>query len=125
VDTKSIGAGQFVIGTTKVRPRVDETFKRDEKMGIYVQLYNFEPDEKTKKPDGSIEYKIVKAGTEESVLDYTEDLSSATGHASQMIIEKLLPLQGLEPGKYELKMKVLDKKRDQTITPTASFTVVS
>lgn len=125
VPTKSIGAGQFVIGTTKVRPRVDETFKRDEKMGIYLQLYNFEPDEKTKKPEGTIQYTIVKAGTDESVLDYTEDLSSATGGAAQMTIEKLLPLQNLEPGKYELKMKVVDKKRDQTITPSATFTVVS
>jgi len=125
VPTRSIGAGQFVIGTTKVRPRVDETFKRDEKMGIYVQLYNFEPDEKTRKPDGTIQYTIVKAGTDEAVLDYTEDLSSATGGASQMVIEKLLPLQSLEPGKYELKMKVVDKKRDQTITPSATFTVTS
>jgi GWxTD domain-containing protein len=125
VPTKSIGAGQFVIGTTKVRPRVDDTFKKDEKMGIYLQLYNFEPDEKTKKPEGSIQYRIVKAGTDESVLDYTEDLSGASGGASQMTIEKLLPLQGLDPGKYELKMKVIDKKRDQTITPTAAFTVVS
>ena len=42
-----------MIGTSKVRPRMGETFKRDEKMGIYLQLYNFEPDEKTKKPDGT------------------------------------------------------------------------
>jgi len=125
VDTRSIGAGPFVIGTTKVRPRVDDTFKRGEKMGISLQLYNFEPDEKTRKPDGSIEYRIVKAGTDESVLDYTEDLTTATGGAAQMTIEKLLPLQGLEPGKYELKMKVIDKKREQTITPSATFTVVS
>jgi len=125
VPTKSIGAGQFVIGTTKVRPRVDETFKRDEKMGIYVQLYNFEPDEKTKKPDGTVQYTIVKAGTDEAVLDYTEELKDQSGAASQVVIEKLLPLQNLEPGKYELKMKVLDRKRDQTITPSATFTVVS
>jgi len=38
VPTKSIGTGQFVIGTSKVRPRMNETFKRDEKLGIYLQL---------------------------------------------------------------------------------------
>ena len=37
VPTKSIGTGQFVIGTSKVRPRVDDIFKRDEKMGIYLE----------------------------------------------------------------------------------------
>ena len=39
--TKSIGTGQFVIGDSKVRPRIDDIFKRDEKMGIYFKLYNF------------------------------------------------------------------------------------
>ena len=43
VPTKSIGTGQFVIGDSKVRPRVDDTFKRDEKMGIYFKFYNFAP----------------------------------------------------------------------------------
>ena len=52
VPTKNIGVGQFVIGSSKVRPRLDDNFKRDEKMGIYLQLYNFQPDEKTQKPNG-------------------------------------------------------------------------
>jgi hypothetical protein len=46
-----------------------------------------------------------------------------TGGASQLIVEKLLPLNSLEPGQYVLKMKVMDKKRNQTVTPTATFTV--
>src|SRR5690242_4146990 len=68
VDTKSIGTGQFVIGATKVRPRVNTTFRRDEKMGIYLQLYYFQTDEKTHKPDGEVQYEIVKNGTNEKVL---------------------------------------------------------
>ena len=52
-----------MIGDTKVRPRVGDTFKRDEKMGIYIQFYNFGPDEKTKKPQGTIEYEIFKSGS--------------------------------------------------------------
>ncbi|MEO8049782.1 MAG: GWxTD domain-containing protein [Acidobacteriota bacterium] len=123
VPTKSIGTGQFVIGTSKVRPRMDETFKRDEKMGIYLQLYNFEPDEKTKKPDGTVEYVITKNGSGEKVFEYTENISTITGGASQVVIEKLLPLQSMEPGEYTLHMKVVDKKRNQTLTPSATFTV--
>jgi len=123
VPTKSIGTGQFVIGTSKVRPRVGDTFKREEKLGIYLQLYNFEPDEKTKKADGSVEYVITKNGSNEKVFEYTEDLSTLGGGASQMVIEKLLPLQSMEPGQYTLRMKVTDKKRNQTLTPSATFTV--
>jgi GWxTD domain-containing protein len=123
VPTRSIGTGQFVIGTSKVRPRLDETFRRDERLGIYMQLYNFEADEKTKKPDGTIEYEIVKNGNNEKVFEYTEELGAVAGGASQVVIEKLLPLQSLEPGQYTLKMKVVDKKRNQTLTPSATFTV--
>jgi len=51
-----------VIGDSKVRPRLDETFHRNEKMGIYVQFYNFQADEKTGKPEGSIQYEILRNG---------------------------------------------------------------
>src|SRR6185369_9034661 len=54
VPTKSIGMGQFVIGTSKVRPRVDDIFKRDEKMGIYFKIYNFGTDGENRIPDGEI-----------------------------------------------------------------------
>ena len=123
VPTKSIGTGPFVIGTSKVRPRVGDTFKRDEKMGIYLQLYNFEPDEKTRKPDGSIEYEIVKNGSNEKVFNFTEEVSTLSGGAAQVVVEKILPLKDLAPGQYTLKMKVVDRKRNQTLTPTATFTV--
>ena len=72
--TKSIGTGQFVIGSSKVRPRLSEQFKRDEKMGIYVQLYNFEPDEKTQKPDGTIEYEVLKNGSNQKVFEFAEEI---------------------------------------------------
>ena len=124
VPTKSIGTGQFVIGDTKVRPRLNDTFERNEKLGIYAQLYNFGPDEKTKKPNGSIQYEIMKNGVEKPVLDYTEELGKIPGASAQQVtIEKLLPLMTLEPGQYTLRMRVVDKNRDQTLTPTASFTV--
>jgi len=123
VPTKSIGNGPFVIGTSKVRPRMGDTFKREEKLGIYLQLYNFEADEKTKKADGTVEYVITKNGSNEKVFEFTEDLSAISGGASQIVIEKLLPLQSMEPGQYTLRMKVVDKKRNQTLTPSATFTV--
>ncbi len=124
VPTRNIGTGQFVIGDTKVRPRLNETFDRNEKLGIYAQFYNFGPDEKTNKPNGSIQYEITKNGSDKAVLDYTEELTSIVGASShQVTVEKLLPLQSLEPGQYTLKMKVVDKNRNQTLTPTANFTV--
>jgi GWxTD domain-containing protein len=125
VPTRSIGTGQFVIGDTKIRPRLNDTFDRSEKLGIYMQLYNFGPDEKTNKPNGSIQYEITKTGTtDKPVLDYTEEVNQIPGASSaQVTVEKLLPLASLDPGQYTLTMKVVDKNRNQTLTPTANFTV--
>jgi GWxTD domain-containing protein len=125
VPTKNIGTGQFVIGTSKVRPRLSEQFKRDEKMGIYVQLYNFSPDEKTQKPDGSVEYEVTKNGSNQKVFEFSEDIGGIeNASANQVTIEKVLPLKNLEPGQYTIRMKVTDRKRNQTVNPTATFTVL-
>ena len=122
---KSIGGGMFAIGDTKVRPRLNNKFNRDEKMGIYLQVYNFAPDEKTQKPSGEIVYEIDKAGTNESVFPaISEDLVGIpNASANQVIVEKLLPLKNLVPGSYTIKVKAVDKKGNQTVQQTAPFTV--
>jgi GWxTD domain-containing protein len=135
--TKSIGTGQFTIGGSKVRPRIGETvadlpsFSRKEKLGVYMQLYNFESDETTHKPDGTIDYEIVKMGATPTaavvpVFSYSEAVKDLKGGgASQVIIEHMLPLADLEPGQYKLTIKATDKLRasSQPVTQTAMFTV--
>jgi GWxTD domain-containing protein len=121
VPTRSIGTGQFVVGTTKVRPRLTDSFRRDEKMGIYVQLYNLGPDEKSSHPNATIQYEVIKTGSNEKVLDFSEPIQQ--GSANQVTVEKLLPLDKMQPGQYQLKMHVFDKNRSQTLTPSANFTV--
>jgi hypothetical protein len=124
VPTRNIGTGQFVIGDSKVRPRLTDSFRRDEKMGIYVQFYNFSPDEKTQKPNGTIEYEIVKNGSNQKVLDFNEEVTALPdASATQVTVAKLLPLKSLDPGQYTLRLKVTDKNRNQVLTPTAIFTV--
>jgi GWxTD domain-containing protein len=124
VPTRSIGTGQFVIGDSKVRPRIGETFQRDEKMGIYFQLYNFAPDEKTQKPNGSIQYQVVKNGSNQTIFNVTQDLKDVPGASAQQVtVEKLLPLAKLDPGQYTLKVTVTDRIRNQVVTPSATFTV--
>jgi hypothetical protein len=59
-------------------------------------------------------------GSTDNVLDFSEAI---VGSANQVTVEKLLPLTKMVPGHYELKMKVVDKNRNQTLTPTATFTV--
>ena len=125
VPTKQIGTGQFVIGSSKVRPRVGESFRRDEKMGIYVQFYNFTADEKTAKPNATVEYEVVKTGSTEKMFSFSEEVAKVDGSsAQQYTVEKLLPLQNFEPGDYTLRMKVTDKFNNATLSPTATFKVI-
>lgn len=126
VPTKSIGAGQFVIRTSKVRPRVGDTFKRDEKMGIYTEFYNLGMDDKTKRPQGTIAYTITNNATNEKVIDFAEEISAVPNASSSLLtIEKMLPLNKLAPGQYTLKINLTDKLKNQTVNQSAPFTVTS
>jgi hypothetical protein len=125
VPTKSIGGGPFVIRSSKVRPRVGDSFKQNETMGIYTEFYNFGMDEKTKKPDGTITYDVVDASNK-TVLTQTENLATIPNASAFLVtVEKKLPLTSLAPGKYTLKLTVTDKLKNKSLTPSAQFTVVS
>jgi GWxTD domain-containing protein len=125
VPIKGVGTGMFIVGDTKVRPRMDDTFKHDEKhMGIYLRIYNLGEDQDTHKPAGQVQYELVRAGSDEKLFDYTEDFSEIPDASSQqMTIEKMLPLAALQPGLYTLRLHITDKNRNQVLTPSAQFTV--
>jgi hypothetical protein len=126
VPTNSIGAGQFVIRSSKVRPRIGDIFKQNETMGIYTEFYNLGMDEKTKKPQGTIEYEVVSNADNKTVMTQTEDLTNFTNASGFLLtVEKKLPLKSLAPGKYTLKLKIDDKLKNKSLTPSAQFTVTS
>jgi hypothetical protein len=122
VPSKSIGMGQFVIGSTKVRPTVTDSFNRDQKLGIYLQVYNLKPDASGHKPTGTIEYSLLKG--DEPVLQFEEDAATLPEASPyQVIVEKMLPLTSLEPGRYTMQVKVTDNITKKSIAPSAEFTV--
>jgi GWxTD domain-containing protein len=128
VPTNSIGAGQFVIRSSKVRPRMGDVFKQSETMGIYTEFYNLGMDQKTKRPQGTIEYEVVNNADNKTVISQTEDLTSDSfKNASGFLltVEKKISLKSLPPGRYTLKLKVDDKLKNQSLTPSAQFTVTS
>jgi hypothetical protein len=73
---------------------------------------------------GTVTYELVRSGSNERIFDFTENLGEVPdASASQLTIEKFLPLKSLLPGQYTLRMKIVDKSRNQTLTPSAKFTV--
>jgi GWxTD domain-containing protein len=124
VPMRNIGTGQFVIGDTKVRPRIGEIFRRDETLGIYMKLYNFGADEQTRKPQGEVRYEVVRTGTADPIVTTTEDIGKIPdASGSQITLQKRLRLEQFPPGSYTLRIKITDKNRNQTLTQSAPFTV--
>jgi GWxTD domain-containing protein len=126
VPATALGGSMFQIGGDKVRPRLGNKFTSGEKVGIYLQVYNFKPDEKTEKPAGSIEYEIDRAVSNERVMNFSEELASIPNAAArQVTIEKMLPLRMFEPGAYLLRVTAVDRNGKHTLSQQASFTVAA
>jgi hypothetical protein len=124
VPLRNIGTGQFVIGDTKVRPRIGSIFRRDETLGIYMKLYNFGTDDQNRRPQGEVLYEVVRTGTPEAIVTATEDIGKIPdASAAQVTLQKRLRLEQFAPGSYTLRIKITDKNRNKTLTQSAPFTV--
>jgi GWxTD domain-containing protein len=130
VPAKSIGAGNFVIGDEKVRPRVQPqdgkvpaSFKREQRLNMWMQVYNLAMDEKTKKPSATVQYDLVNSQTNKSVVTATESTDQMGNIGDQITLEKSMALNSVEPGLYRLTVKVDDKVSNQTLTRSTPFVV--
>ena len=130
VPAKNIGAGNFVIGQTKfayphLEPSTGQpaSFKRDQRMNLWMQVYNLQPDEKTKRPSAKIEYEIVNVANNQAVLHSSESTDTMGNLGDQMTLEKSLALTSFQPGIYRLTVKVDDNVSKQQITPSVRFAV--
>src|SRR5438477_5159737 len=121
VPAKQIGAGQFVLGSSKVRPRMEADFTTADKLGIYMQIYNLKADENTHKSSAAFQYTVKKG--DQQVMQFKETSADMKQAGDQVTIERLLPLATLAPGKYMLEINATDTITNQTITRTAEFTV--
>src|SRR5207302_1453807 len=121
VPAKQIGAGQFVLGSSKVRPRLEGDFTTAYRLGIYMQVYNLKPDEKTHKSSATFQYTVKKG--KDQVMQFKETSEEMKQTGDQVTIERLLPLATLPPGKYSLEVNATDTLSNQTISRSAEFTV--
>ena len=119
--TNQVGTGPFVIGGTKVRPSVNRTFTRDQKMGIFLQVYNLAVDPQTHHTSMNVEYDITKDG--KAILNQAEDPAKLANTGQQITLQKNLNLHPLQPGTYTVQIKVTDNVNKQTISPTETFEV--
>lgn len=129
VPSREVGTGNFVIGVNKVRPRVQPadgkplSFKKEEKVNFWMQVYNLGVDEKTKKPSATVQYQVVNTANSQPVVDFTESTTQMGNVGEQITLAKSLPPNKLAPGAYQVTIKVDDQVSKQTISQTAKFAV--
>ena len=129
VPSKNVGTGSFVIGTTKVRPRVPPadgkpvSFKRNQKMNFWMQVYNLTVDEKTHKPAATVEYNVVNMANNKPVVHTVESTDAMGNVGDQVTLEKTMAAANLQPGLYRIQIKVNDNVSKQTVDPSATFAV--
>ncbi len=130
VATKSVGSGSFVLGETKLEyPHLDgadgkpASFKKDQRMALWMQVYNLQQDDKTKKPSANIEYEIVNLANNQSVVHSSESTDTMGNLGDQVTLEKTVSLSSLQPGLYKLTVKVDDNVSKQQIAPSVRFAV--
>jgi GWxTD domain-containing protein len=129
VPSKDIGSGNFVIGNTRIRPRVPTgvavpvTFHRAQNLNFWMQVYNLGIDEKSKHNDATVEYDVVNMATNQTILQTEEQTAKTNPNADQITLERSMPLASLEPGKYQITIKVNDGISKQQIAESAPFIV--
>ena len=129
VAAKNVGTGNFVIGTTKVRPRVASadgkpvSFKRNQKLNFWMQVYNLGVDDKTHKPSATVEYDVVNAATNKAVIHTVESTDKMGNIGDQMTLQKTLSAASLDPGTYKIQIKVNDNVSKQMVDPSTLFSV--
>ncbi len=129
VDSHSIGAGNCVIGNTKICPRVTPNaatpvnYKRNQNLNFWMQVYNLGIDENSKSNLATVTYQIIDTATNTVVFEKQLDSKDLGAHSDQLTVEKTLPIAGLQPGKYKVTIKVNDEISKQEIAQSAPFVV--
>jgi hypothetical protein len=87
-----------------------------------MQVYNLGIGE-NKQNGATIEYQILDLATNKTILDASETTNKLNPNADQVTLEKSLPLASLQPGKYQVSIKVNDGVSKQQFAETAPFIV--
>jgi GWxTD domain-containing protein len=121
VSSKDLGLGQFVIGSTKVRPKLDSEFHTDQQLDFYMQFYNLKMDDKTHKNNVSLDIKVTRG--DQIVIHKVRTGDQLHQNGEQVTLQQVIAPNALPPGKYQLEIQATDLVANQTVLHSAAFTV--
>ena len=129
VPSKEIGAGNFILGNTKLLPAVAPNaaqpaiFHKNQNLNFWMQVYNLGINQDSKKNGATIQYQIINQADGKPIFTTDEQSAAMGGGSDQITLAKSVPLASLPVGKYSLKVSVDDSVSKQEIAQTAPFAV--
>jgi hypothetical protein len=121
VPSNQIGSGPFVFGTYKVRPRLSREFSVAEKLGLFLQIYNLQPDQAIHKSSIFVTYRLLRDQRE--IWQASEGTDSIRQTGEQVTLNRRIPLSAFAPGHYTLEVAVCDRVSGQSIARIAEFNI--
>ncbi len=107
-------------GKIQSQPSLDAGFRPDQRIGIYLQLYNLSLDAASQKPRASVEYIILQG----DAVVFRQQETLPDGDAAKLTLTKTISLAAVQPGEYLLKIRITDEIRQQSVEPQAKFRVL-
>jgi GWxTD domain-containing protein len=129
VSSREIGEGSCIIGNTHICPRVSPnpatpiSFKRNQELDFWMQVYNLGINDATKSNDATVTYQIIDTATNNVMLEKELESKDLGAHSDQLTVERSLPIAGLQPGRYKVTIKINDTISKQEIAQSAPFVV--
>jgi GWxTD domain-containing protein len=114
---------QFVIGDLKIQPNVKSEYMPEQFLIPYMQIYNAAVDQVSLEPLVQITYALKSEGKTVQELEDREGETVQFFSGERLVIIGRIPLQSIQPGKYELQINVIDQIRNKSLIAHADFTV--
>ena len=114
--------GMFAIGNVKVIPNISGSYRRGAPVGVYMQIYNAGIDQTTLRPSVDVEYVLLKDGKE--IGKQVEDWRGNSDSGQRLTLARLLDSSRLNPGDYQIEVRVKDRVSGQSLVQSQKFTVL-
>ncbi len=113
----------FVLGDVKIRPNLTRSFQQGADLRLYCQVYNAELDQTTLTPSLEVTYRILRDG--ERIFETSDGSGESIQLASgrRVVLIKQLPVQELQPGRYQLQLSVHDRILNRSADSKETFVI--
>jgi len=114
-------ANPFLIGAFKVIPNVSSTYRADERLAVYGQIYRPALAGDSQRPQLSVRFEIRQGEAVRLTVEDPAGRSIKLDGPDRYVFMRGLPLAELAPGRYELRVTVDDAVGGGTASTTSRF----